>query len=56
MKSENGKLVIEKETVLKYFLTKELITEIAKRSGNGLEHTIFEVLKEKFQKSNTTHS
>lgn len=56
MKSENGNLIIEKETVLKYFSTKELIDEIAKRTGKSLEHVMFEILKEKFQSNDATHS
>lgn len=56
LKSENGNLIIEKETVLTCFSTKELIDEIAKRNGNSLEYVIFEVLKEKFQSDDATHS
>ncbi|MGL5709924.1 MAG: hypothetical protein ACRCW9_03670 [Cetobacterium sp.] len=55
MKAENGNLIIEKETVLRCFSTKELIDEIAKRSGKSLEYVIFEVLKEKFQSNDATH-
>ncbi|MGL5962598.1 MAG: hypothetical protein ACRCZ0_11715 [Cetobacterium sp.] len=49
MKSENGNLIIENETVLRCFSTKELIDEIAKRNGKSLEHIMFEILKEKFK-------
>ncbi|MGL5413357.1 hypothetical protein [Cetobacterium sp.] len=56
MKSENGNLIIEKKTILTCFTTKELIDEIAKRNGNGLEYVIFEVLKEKFQSDDATRS
>ncbi|MGL5710274.1 MAG: hypothetical protein ACRCW9_05460 [Cetobacterium sp.] len=49
MKSENGNLIIENETVLRCFSTKELIDEISKRNGKSLDRIIFEILKEKFK-------
>lgn len=56
MKSENGNLIIEKAAILMYFTTTELINEVAKRKGNCLERVMFEVLKEKFQSNDATHS
>lgn len=56
MKSENGNLIIEKETLLRYFSTKELIDEIANRNGKSLEYVIFEILKEKLRSNDATHS
>lgn len=56
MKSENGNLIIEKETALRCFTTKELINEIAKRNGKSLEYVVFEILKEKFQSNDTARS
>ncbi|MHA5067860.1 hypothetical protein [Cetobacterium somerae] len=56
MKSENGNLIIEKEVLVAYFTTEELINEIAKRDGKCLERVMFEVLKEKFQSADATRS
>lgn len=56
MKSENGNLIIEKETILMHFTTIELINEVAKREGKCLERVMYEVLKEKFQSNDATHS